>query len=740
MAYKNSAGASSIKEEWGQWRYFNSALEGIKTRRPTTISITPKSPVIEQQVNWMNVAGDVIKGAMTAFEARKELSYAKADEYLKTHSLQEYQQEMVNGSIPFQDDPIAMQRLKYDHGKLIFRLSEQDFQNRVDRGEFIGLEPEQVDAMHYEHSKKSMQDIADVFGYADGNDYWFNEGFYADSANGRVKMLLDNAKVTNDTLIQQRLSQDSAKIVGLINSGELTPDALLNVISETWTQSGYRYTPKDLSVLGNTILKSLANSPQGDSVLDALKDAEVPGTGMTFSNFLGEAGFEAVKQSAKNLRFNLDAGAKYQWESGVTQMAIDGDVSGLRVMLAQELQANGNVVTDRTDFLHRNIKSAVKAQAKAAATLSKQALYDNASRDWAKYLMDDIDGKEGIGTIEEKKVLYKGTGFTATHMNEVAQKVVVEALSYNGDDPKLIERKSKVLSYVGKRSNTYPALKDFVLDGLKDHKVEYENLKDEFVRKGALDKTSYEAVPYSYTPVGSGTSVYVGDVPKSFAALMSVYHLNPSAASRIFGDDFKREMELADAACILGRNPFNEVVSSKKFLADYRNKAKSEGAPTTPSMEKYTFADDEKGLLSTGSSSMLDALAFSRALSLNASDPSIPLTTALKTARKQIGAEHYKVGFMAIPRVVIEEPFKGLTATEKNLATIGEHADEAWKEITEKYKDNLSLSYYDNGTDTILLIDSNGIERGRVDSDTFSKRVKYLFEKDLNKYVPFINE
>ena len=94
MPYKNSDGNSSIANEWGQWRYFNSALKKLGNSTPAPVSITPKSPVVEKEINWMNVAGDVIKGAMGVFEARRDLSYSIADDYMKKHSLKEYQQAM----------------------------------------------------------------------------------------------------------------------------------------------------------------------------------------------------------------------------------------------------------------------------------------------------------------------------------------------------------------------------------------------------------------------------------------------------------------------------------------------------------------------------------------------------------------------------------------------------------------------------------------------------------------------
>ena len=176
MAYKNTEGNSSIANQMGTWRYFNSSLQKLGTYKPAPVSINPKGVTTsKEQVDWADAAWKAANGALGLFEVRKQASYAKADKYLRDHSIEQYRKAMAQGSIPFQDDPLAMQRLKYNHGKIVFQLAQQDFLSKVQRGDYINLEPQEVDAKHYQYIRSSMQEVKDSFPmFNPEDDYWFN--------------------------------------------------------------------------------------------------------------------------------------------------------------------------------------------------------------------------------------------------------------------------------------------------------------------------------------------------------------------------------------------------------------------------------------------------------------------------------------------------------------------------------------------------------------------------------------
>ena len=94
MAYKNSDGNSSIANQWGQWRYFNSYLTKLGEYKATAPTIKPQK-TIEEADNWFGALAATFKGIQGVYEARKELAENVADEYLQSHSLEEYKQQMM---------------------------------------------------------------------------------------------------------------------------------------------------------------------------------------------------------------------------------------------------------------------------------------------------------------------------------------------------------------------------------------------------------------------------------------------------------------------------------------------------------------------------------------------------------------------------------------------------------------------------------------------------------------------
>ena len=723
MAYKNSDGNSSIVNQWGEWRYFNSALKKLGESSPAQVSITPRDPIVEPEVNWMSVAGDVIKGAMGVFEERQKLSYSLADDYLKKHSIEEYQAAMKNGSIPFQDDPIAMQRLKYDHGKLVFQLSEQDFTERVNKGEFVGMPPEKVDALHYEHSKKAMKEVSEVFGYANGNDYWFNEGFFADSENGRIKNLLRNSEVTNDRLVQQRLNNDIAKTIALINSGDLTPNSFNNVIADTLRENGYRYTPEDLSVYANTVLKALGDSPDGDKLLEIIKDTEVPGTGITFTDYIGSAGIETIKRTSQNLRFNMDARGMYEFKSSVDKMALEGNVSGLTTRLNRELSNNGNTKTDRTEYLFRSITKAQRAQERAVEVAGKKLVFDKASTDWATYLMDCVDGKPVEKSIEDKKVEYDGTGFNAKHMDVVAQSVVAKIFSEAQEHP---ERLKNLMAYSANKSNTYPALKNAIARTVSDSVSQFEPFVDEWVNKGTLDpKKGFKTSDY-----GS-----IKNVPDPLKSLMVLYDINPSAFERLAGDRAVDYVNTAKMAISLGRNPMAVIGNSKRMLAEYKRDASEKKLPvTSPSLGRHSLYGS-KDPLNIDANNQLDILSLSFAEEYKKKDPETTYKDAIEAGKEVVKQSYYQVGNTPVPRVYLEESFGNITPKEENMIDIGWCADKAFRDLMKsKNITDFSMSFFDARERAIVIVGVDGVSKGKLPITELSKLTKDEYVKDLKKY------
>lgn len=361
MAYKNSDGNTSISNQWGQWRYFNSAFTKLGELKATTPSIRPQK-TIEEANDWVGAVGASFKALKGVYDARKELADTVADEYLQKHSLEEYQQQMKMGNVPFQDDPLAMSSLKQKHGKILFSAIAQDFQARVDANEFKGMSPEQVDAEFFKFMKEQSAGVSEAFGYAD-NDYHFNKGLYSDSPEKRVKMMLRQKTVEDAYQKQQDLIANAAELSALCSHEGVSADLFVSTLANQYLTTGAHEKPEDLLKKVSSSLEILAANPNAGQSIKDLKDREIPGLeGVTFGKILGEEGYKELVLKNANARYASNAQAKLDFQNSLDVMATNGKAPELLALRNSKFKESGGLLTDEVKDIEKAYDAAVKVQ------------------------------------------------------------------------------------------------------------------------------------------------------------------------------------------------------------------------------------------------------------------------------------------------------------------------------------------------------------------------------------------
>lgn len=402
MPYKNSAGNSGIAAEYANWRYFNANLQRLGEYRSPRLSGEAPKVTAEPVTNWMNVAGNVFQGAMGLFEARREYSYKLADDWLSKHSLEEYHQLMKDNNIPFQDDPIAMQRLKYRHGKILSELAEQDFQSRIDKGEFVGLEPEEVDAEHFKYRYALLEEDSDVFTYQQDGDFFFNQGYWEDSNADRDKVFQRSQAVSDDYHRQQAIIDIESQVMGLVNSGQ-SSDAIIGALTQSDNDYGYHITPNEKLAITKNVMEGLSATPWGDNVIAKMADKKIPGLDKTFKDVFGDAGLRAYSIKAKNLRYEMDTRQRLDDWTFANNAINNGDFIGLQKEWSIERGLNGK--TDRADFFFKMMgqaKTQFDKNQKAQVANSVGLYNDNAKKVWARVYLADLAGGNAMRQASNK--------------------------------------------------------------------------------------------------------------------------------------------------------------------------------------------------------------------------------------------------------------------------------------------------------------------------------------------------
>ena len=370
MAYKNSAGTSSAKQEFFNWNYFSQGMTKLGEAKGVQVNIKDRLKPPQEEVDWLSTIANSAKNLSTVADAYKEKAFRQADEYLRTHSLDEYQKDIQNNNVPFQYDPVSMSRLKYQHGKLAFSLAEQDFQDRVDRNEFNGWSPEEVDAEYFKHVRKAMEDVRDSFGYDIGEDSWFSKGFYADSPESRQKILLQNIQSNNKWSVEQAKLVDLADVRGAINDLSKNADYVVGTVLDVFDGEKNpklaHYSPADKAKMVSGLLEDISGREDGVYILQQLENWKpyfLDGK-KTVRDMVGAVAWDKALKTAGNAAWKADAEYWASQALKVDNWVASGDTESIRDELTLAKDRSGGVVNAEVEYLTRSLESA-RAQQRA---------------------------------------------------------------------------------------------------------------------------------------------------------------------------------------------------------------------------------------------------------------------------------------------------------------------------------------------------------------------------------------
>lgn len=329
--YQNSAGSTDISKQYGEWRYFNASLQKLGEYRAPRLNVRYQPSVSRNEINWADTLFDAGRGMLGLFEARRDYSYKLADDWLAKHSLDEYHKLMQEGNVPFQDDPLAMQRLKFRHGEILSDIAQRDFQSRIEKGEFVGKEPEEIDAENFKYMQEVLSKDTEIYPYKADGDWFFNQGFWANSNKFRSEVF-DKSKAVDDQYYkQQALIETQASLVSLVQGGA-TSEQLSNALNLAKDAYGYHFTPNDYTKLAANLGDQLSITPWGSAVIDKLKDQKVPTLGnLTYKDIWGgEAGVQTLKLSSANFRYNNNMALRRSDVNNIESLVDKGNIEELQ--------------------------------------------------------------------------------------------------------------------------------------------------------------------------------------------------------------------------------------------------------------------------------------------------------------------------------------------------------------------------------------------------------------------------
>lgn len=635
--YQNSAGNTDISRQYGEWRYFNASIKKLGEYRAPRLNLRQQPVMSKNEINWGEAVLEAGKGMLGMFEARREYSYKLADDWLSKHSLEEYHQAMKSGNVPFQDDPLAMQRLKFRHGEVLADIAQRDFQSRIEKGEFIGMEPEEIDAENYKYMQEVLTKDTDVYPYKANGDWFFNQGFWA-NANKFRSEVFDKSKTVDDKYYkQQALIQTQADIVSLVQGGA-NAKQLSSAMQLAPAAFGYHITPEEWTKIAANVGDQLSLTPWGSQVIDEMKDMKVPTLGnITYKDVWGgEKGVQALKVSSANFRYSNDMVLRRSDFNNIEDLVNKGNVEELQRKAMEIRKQDGGDSTRFKDYWD--------------AASRAQTQRDKLIKQRTKQTKEDTEGYANLLLADTYNSYLKNR------------------------DPRLMRDTNKdYWTALGKQ------LGNFAPDADVDIKLTRENIDAAFdyaVRSGryspndiaSMANATYDTYNPARTWINKNSSNAMRniqgqinglvskpdmriDVPENFATLMEIYNSDPSAFGNLDSTD-SLMMQTMFHGLSSGILNYEQMLRSMSWYAGESKDSKDVKVITNRVIKRNIT--DKLDLLTLGEGGAIDNTPMVKALVQYTAGfyKVMGLTNedAITKAVEQINDNYYQIGNNMVPK------------------------------------------------------------------------------------------
>ena len=391
------------------WRQFSGGMAKLQGLKGATPQISAEQ--VAPKVDWSKEVLGTVKGGLELAGVVRDESFKKAESYMKSHTIEEYRKAASEGNLPFQDDPIAMARLKNLHGGIAASITYQDFMNRVNNNEFNGSTPEQVDAAFFKHMNESFDELRDLYPYSEGGDSAYNSGFWQNGDVSRESIRKQFTVVQNDWNRKQSSLAENAALQAVVDTPGITVDQIMEHFDGAYLTGAFQSNPTEAAKTAEFIMNKFGTMSGGEDMLDQIADKTVPGSNIKFKDLIGNSGMESLKAGARSAKETLDYRDSLAFRDEVDSMVSGDDMFSLQVGLEQELQASKGVKTPRAEYLAKSIDRLEKnreQQAKADAKALEKQREDNQKRLMARDVLSAMANGETVADLSELK-LDKGT-------------------------------------------------------------------------------------------------------------------------------------------------------------------------------------------------------------------------------------------------------------------------------------------------------------------------------------------
>ena len=633
--YKNSAGNSGISNEYYNWRYFNSNLQKLQKFNAPTLNVAIPNVPAEVVNDYANVAWNLMNMGVGAAEAYQNYSYKLAEDYINKVGISGYNKAMKENNVPIQDNPVAMQHLRYLQGKTLSELNQLDFQTKLERGQFIGKSPLEVEKAMLDSKIEAPKDVEEYTPYVTQDDMFFNQGYWEDTPTQKEQNFLLTTDVNNKYYKEEATRTFTAKIGNLIDSGA-SPQAIENTYKQLQDSMGIYFSPAESTEFMKGMLTRAGNTAWGGAYIDHLAKVKAPGSNQTYGEILGEDYIKDLKISSENTRYSEDLVLRTYDLQNISKLVAEGNWQELSRTATEEFDRYGTD-TFRGKLYWQGADSALSQQ----KALAKQQAKENQAK---------IKGaSESIIAHEYNERLRTGNKDFRDYNDDVFWSGVSLSLGGVGD-VNLTPEKLDV-DFDNKVATGFYGPKEIA--EMADNDVVAYNSAKNWIKKA--NTNSFGDLNAQLDAYANGT-LRTFEPPENLGTLMDIYRLNPSSIPMESGKEFLMNSILWGVSNNV--YTFNQAMRS---LGEIRkNKGTKEGKAFEDAFKRESAFDLD--LLDTGSKGDLRIDPAIRGMvttmtSYNKLIGNLTTKEALDVTHRQLRDRFYQVGVNMVPKSFFSNPY-----------------------------------------------------------------------------------
>lgn len=358
----------------------------------------------------------------------------RSNEIIRKLTPEQRREAIKNGTLLYQDDPYAMEQLRFKTGRNVAFLIDDEVSQKVKNGEFRTRE--EMEKYRHERLQEGAKSYAEEFGL-NPEDEVFQRGFNNDITERNISLYGQHDNFLSEQAQKGAIVASKVELSGVLNDPQVLARPESGEFFEKYINNGLTTgaIPSDAQaqqvIIGS--LNDVIQKPGSTAFLQSLQDRKVTlnGTTTTYKELMGEEQWNALMVKAQHTQFQNDAKLTEGFRMGISSALNQDDTTkGWEMIQGAKAELDrmqpGEQMTPEREMLiqaQEQMQSRFRQEAAATAkemdkqqkTINKQAVID-------QQFTKRIDG-EYVSTSFKDMPTNENTGeFTHSDMVNFANK------------------------------------------------------------------------------------------------------------------------------------------------------------------------------------------------------------------------------------------------------------------------------------------------------------------------------